>query len=139
MEQRIWKRRLLAFLLAVAMLCTTMLPAFASETRPLVYDPAILEQLTEIAGDASKSPEEKLTQLIEMGLITQQDIDEAKQDTVSDAEASAGALRNGMRTLNIHGRKMTLDDIREMLAQPDIDLSQKVNICLLYTSDAADD
>ena len=142
MTERRWKKiglkggfckRLLTIVIALSLVCGSVTPAFAYMDAVMQNTPEqnvqLLEQITQISEDGTKTPEEKLAALKEIGLL--EPPGEALADGSAGGEPDIAAFLAGLggnNAVQLNGEECTLDTIREMLAAPDVDLEQKVDV-----------
>ena len=121
--------------MTLSILCSSTSPAFAMMNATKHNTPEqnreLLRQVTELAKDETKTPEQKLDILKDLGVIGE---DEAKKvlagATKDEKEQFAKILAEiaASDTIHLDGEECTLDTIRQMLAAPDVDLNQKVDV-----------
>ena len=121
--------------LALSMFCSSVTPAFAmlnvTKNNTSEQNQDLLRQITELAEDSTKTPEQKLSALLDLGVFGGDETKKALADaTREEKERFASILAEivASDTIHLNGEECSLDTIRQMLADPDVDLSQKVDV-----------
>lgn len=121
--------------LALSMFCSSVTPAFAmlnvTKNNTSEQNQDLLRQITELAEDNTKTPEQKLSALLDLGVFGGDETKKALADaTREEKERFASILAEivASDTIHLNGEECSLDTIRQMLADPDVDLSQKVDV-----------
>ena len=128
-------KKLLSAGVALSMLCSSTIPASAmldiTKNNTPEQNQKLLEQVTELAKDTVKTPEQKLYELQNLGVIGEEQVKKVLDGaTKAEKEQFAAMLAEIMSSdvIHLNGAECTLDTIRQMLADPDVDLTQKVDV-----------
>lgn len=128
-------KKLLSTGVALSMVCSSVMPAFAMLNATKHNTPEqnrkLLKQVTELAQDETKTPEQKLYELQDLGVIGEDEVKKVLSGaTQEEKEQFAKILAEIVSSdvIRLNGEECTLDTIREMLADPNVDLTQKVDV-----------